>query len=117
TLDFAEVEPGGTYVRELLVRAAGENVCFLRDLRIEGDPAVWRIEPALEGELVLEPWESRRFAITYAPAEAGEHAATLRFRHSGPVWPERTLALTGRAAPRCLTLDPPVVDFGEVLGV
>ena len=115
-LDFAEVEPGGTYLRELLVRAAGENVCFLRDLRIEGDPAVWRIEPALDGELVLEPWESRRFAITYSPEQAGEHAATLRFRHSGPVWPERTLALTGRAAASCLTLDPPVVDFGEVLG-
>ncbi|MBX3743972.1 MAG: M4 family metallopeptidase [Verrucomicrobiae bacterium] len=94
SLDFGIVATGGTLGRTLEVRNTGNADLELIGASLEGAATdAFRLVSPLDARLA--PGRLQSLEVSFTPASAGPHVATLRFRTTAPGQPDIALGLAG----------------------
>lgn len=117
-LDFGTQSPGGTAVRELVLRNEGDGLCTLEALALGGanDPTFTIEAPALPHE--IGPDESRAFKVIFSAGTAApplERKGTLEVRTTDVAEPRVEVTLSARVEFCQLTARPNPYDLGNVI--
>ncbi len=116
-LRFGHVEAGREATLVLSLRNDGnEGACAVRNVRLDEDcdPA-FTFPEAIEGT-ELEPYETLRIPVTFAPRATRTSAFTcdVQFDVSHPTDRHRSVPVTGASMDSCVSIEPGELEFGWV---
>ena len=109
TVDFGKTPVGATSTRMLKLRNGGtfrlkaQNFQTTAPFGTANDPI--ELLPGAEAEV----------ALTFTPDKVGPIQGTLTFETNDPEAPEVTVTLAGEGIEAAVSVEPPAVDFGEVV--
>ncbi len=116
-LEFSTGIIGKTYVKELIVKNAGNETLEVSSVSLEGDDVFFLDLPVKFSHLTIEPGEEEVVEVFFEPQEEREYSATLFIENNDPENPEVEIPVMGKGKfdGAIIELSDDLLSFGEVL--
>ncbi|MBM4379288.1 MAG: choice-of-anchor D domain-containing protein, partial [Deltaproteobacteria bacterium] len=110
-LDFGGVQVGTSTSLGVAVTNTGADDCVVSGLSlVAGSDSAFQVTPA--DAVTLRPGESRQLQVAFAPASPQDQSGLAELFVNDPAGGLRQVPLSGTGVLGCLTLAPPLLDFG-----
>jgi lysophospholipase L1-like esterase len=108
SLDFGDVGKGQN--RQVPIRVTNSSINTMTVSSITVGTSVYTVDRA---SATIGPSQSADIAVKFSPLDVGQYSDTLRLAGNASNFPLR-IPITGRSPIPTLSVDPAVVDFGDV---
>ncbi len=112
-IEFGEIGTGSTSGSVIEIENSGTTPLELSGIEIVGSGAFERTGDAADGELTVEPGETRSIGVDFSPTAEGEETATLEFDDNDPA-ELGPISLAGAGLEGDLKPVESRVEFGDV---